>query len=91
MNWKDTLIVRYAMAAHPRISLQEADKRKLFGPVYHGTTNENRQNIDANGFEIYEGEARKGQSLNGYENGDYWNGIPAPVHHLGYEPLAEKV
>ena len=67
------------------ISLQEARDRKLFGPVWHGTTSEARETIDQEGFKVFEGEARTEGISHGYEGtSDYALGLPAPVHHLGY-------
>jgi hypothetical protein len=74
-----------AMAAQSKISPQEAYDRKLFGPVYHGTTSENREKIQDSGFQIYENPSMTGETRNGYEGKrSYYADIPAPVHHLGY-------
>lgn len=67
--------------AIPLISPREARERKLFGPVYHGTSD-----IDAimqNGFDVSRAEDGR---ANGYPFQPYSPGgrIPAPVHHLGY-------
>ena len=78
MNW-------YKHAQVQRLSLQDALDRKMFGPVYHGTSSDSRQQIDQEGFKIFEGEARSGQISHGYENTGYGYGsCPPPVHHLGY-------
>lgn len=71
-------------AAMNRISLQEAKDRKMFGPVYHGTTQDRRQQIGDEGFKVFEGDAGSGDVAHGYLEKDYHGGIPAPVHHLGY-------
>jgi len=68
----------------PIISSQEANDKKLFGPVYHGTSSENINKIIENGFSIYIGESRQENISHGYDMGNYYNGIPAPVHHLGF-------
>jgi RNA:NAD 2'-phosphotransferase (TPT1/KptA family)/GNAT superfamily N-acetyltransferase/2'-5' RNA ligase/8-oxo-dGTP pyrophosphatase MutT (NUDIX family) len=73
------------LAAMNRISQQDAVDRKMFGPVYHGTTEEKQENIGNEGFKVYIGDAGSGDVAHGYEgNQPYHDGIPAPVHHLGY-------
>lgn len=67
-----------------KISLQQAKDNKMFGPLYHGTTETNRKNIEDQGFKIFIGKERDGNISHGYQDGNYANGIPAPVHHLGY-------
>jgi GNAT superfamily N-acetyltransferase/RNA:NAD 2'-phosphotransferase (TPT1/KptA family) len=72
-------------AAMNTISMQDAQDRKLFGPVYHGTTEERQEQIGNEGFKVYIGDAGSGDVAHGYEgNQPYHDGIPAPVHHLGY-------
>lgn len=65
----------------PGISKQEAIDRKLFGPVYHGTTEGAREEIAQNGFRIAYGEWDRS---NGYRVSNYAMGLPAPIHHLGF-------
>jgi len=77
MNW-------YKIAQQMGISLQEAKDRGLFGPVYHGTSETHRQSISDKGFQIFEGGERSGNISHGYEKSNYYNGIPAPIHHLGF-------
>jgi len=61
------------------ITLQMASDRKLFGPVYHGTTPENMENIHQNGFQL------TSDKKNGYPYELYdQTGYPPPVDHLGY-------
>lgn len=67
-----------------RISPSEARQKKMFGPVWHGTTEEGKKSITRQGFNIFVGGARTGSVQHGYELRDYYDGIPAPVHHLGY-------
>lgn len=67
-----------------KISPQNAIDKKLFGPVYHGTTPEKYKNIEKDGFKTFYGDARIGDTSHGYVEYDYYSGIPAPVHHLGY-------
>ncbi len=68
-----------------KISLQTAVDRKMFGPVYHGTTTENRENIEREGFKIFVG-ADKGENIRHGYPGErpYAQGTPPPIHHLGY-------
>ena len=63
----------------PQISLQMARDRKLFGPVYHGTSAEARDKIAMDGFKIPIGRERSGAVANGFETSDYAGGIPAPM------------
>lgn len=71
-----------------RISPQEASDRKMFGPVYHGTTR--IADIRREGFK-YErgGEPRSGFTVHGMTashmaSGLYALGFPPPIHWLGY-------
>jgi hypothetical protein len=68
-----------------KISLQNATDRKMFGPVYHGTTTENRENIEREGFKIFVGTDRGENIRHGYPGQRaYAHDIPPPIHHLGY-------
>jgi hypothetical protein len=67
------------------ISYAEVQRRKMFGPVYHGTTPERQEQIKKDGFKIFIGLSRSGDISHGYPMGGYGAGsIPPPVHHLGY-------
>ena len=67
------------------ISYAEAKRKDMFGPVYHGTTKENREKIKKDGFNIFVGSERTGEIRHGYELEIYGGtGLPAPIHHLGY-------
>lgn len=68
----------------PKISLQQAKDKKMFGPVYHGTSTDKRDKIDREGFKVFYGHERSGDVSHGYEFQNYYDGIPAPIHHLGY-------
>ena len=68
----------------PKISLQQAKDMGMFGPVYHGTSAENRNKIAMDGFIIPIGNERSGDVSHGYETSDYSGGIPAPIHHMGF-------
>jgi len=68
-----------------KISWQNALDRKFFGPVYHGTSEQNRLKIDDMGFKIFMGDTERSDNIShGYELQDYHGGIPAPIHHLGF-------
>jgi len=67
-----------------RISKQAASDRHLFGPVYHGTTPAGREAILKSGFKIFVGQSREGPIRHGFETGADYDGIPFPVHFLGY-------
>jgi len=63
-----------------KISKQQAIDTKLFGPIYHGTTEDTRKKIDSDGFKIFKyGDSGK---INGYRfRTDH---IHMPADHLGY-------
>ena len=70
----------------PEISWEQS--KNMFGPVWHGTSDESKENINNVGFRLTYGDANSGDVRNGY-GGDAavsygTTGIPAPVHHLGY-------
>lgn len=68
-----------------KISLQTAVDRQMFGPVYHGTTEENRQEIEKDGFKVFIGADRGENIRHGYPGERaYAQGAPPPIHHLGY-------
>jgi len=76
---------KFAQSGVQMISQQEAIDKGMFGPVYHGTSQANMDAIMSGGFQVFEGEARKGNVSHGYAtNESYHNGIPPPIHHLGY-------
>lgn len=67
------------------ISLQVVKDQKLFGPVYHGTTEEGRKSIEQHGFKVVKDiDDRSEDRVHGYETSDYALGAPAPIHHLGW-------
>lgn len=68
-----------------QVGYQEVQQRKLFGPVYHGTTPESFSQILQTGFKVPNGVSRADDSRHGYEFDGYGRlNIPPPVHHLGY-------
>lgn len=89
MNFKDWLKndekFVFIESGIPTISPEQAKEMKLFGPVWHGTTEENRSKINQSGFQIFVGGARSGNVTHGYQIDGYGNtNIPPPVHHLGF-------
>lgn len=67
-------------------SLQYAKDHKFFGPVWHGTSGKGREIIEKEGFKVFYGYQPNADSgiANGYDDRPYWDGIPAPIHHLGF-------
>jgi hypothetical protein len=67
-------------------SLQYAKDHKFFGPVWHGSSADKREMIEKEGFKIFYGDYRRSDAgiSNGYDDRPYWDGIPAPIHHLGF-------
>lgn len=72
----------------PEVDYATAQKKGMFGPVYHGTTEENRNAINQKGFNLFVGGARTGNTRHGYDINDNGysdrTGFPPPVHHLGF-------
>jgi len=68
----------------PKVSQQQAEDKRMFGPVWHGTTSDRKEKIEEEGFKIFIGGEREGNISHGYENSNYYGNIPAPIHHLGY-------
>jgi len=68
-----------------KISLQEAKDKNLFGPVFHGTNEQNRSKIDGEGFKVVSGMLGTSGMSHGYENTPYGSSsFPPPIHHLGF-------
>jgi uncharacterized protein YebE (UPF0316 family) len=67
-----------------KISPFVAQEKGYFGPVYHGTTQSNLDQIMKDGFKVFVGGDREGNIRHGYPTANYHNNIPAPIHHLGY-------
>ena len=67
-----------------KISLQQAMDKSLFGPVYHGSSQENIEKIGREGFKIFYGKRGDDNVSHGYPDQQYALGYPPPVHHLGY-------
>lgn len=68
------------------LSLQQVRDQNLFGPVYHGSTEENRKKIEQQGFRVIKDTvgARAEERTHGFQTSDYALGIPAPIHFLGW-------
>jgi hypothetical protein len=68
------------------VSLQQVRDEKLFGPVYHGSTEESRKNISQQGFRVIKdiAGARSEERTHGFQTSDYALGLPAPIHFLGW-------
>ena len=57
----------------------------MFGPVYHGTTEDRLSAIEEEGFKVFVGTAHSGAIQHGFGDvRDYGAGVPPPVHFLGY-------
>ena len=68
-----------------KISLQNALDQHMFGPVWHGTSEVNRQKIKDEGFKVIHGDVGGEGISHGYSGGEYAHGLGSPpVHHLGY-------
>jgi hypothetical protein len=82
MNSRIYLLLMESMGIK-MLSKQEAIDRNMFGPVYHGTTEENFENVKKSGFEVRIGETGSEGVSHGYPQEEYAGYLP-PVHHLGY-------
>ena len=67
-------------------SLQYAIDHDFFGPVLHGTSEKGREVIEREGFKVFYGYQANADTgiANGYDDRPYYDGIPAPIHHLGF-------
>lgn len=74
----------YRTAQLKLISKQEAIDNNFFGPVFHGTSQNNLEKINEEGFSVFIGGERSGDIAHGYETSNYANSFPAPIHHLGF-------
>ena len=88
MKFVARFLTKVALPKTHQISQQEALDRGLFGPVYHGTTENRRGVIDREGFKVFEGDEGSSDIQNGYlgyqEYSTKHPRVPAPVHHLGF-------
>jgi hypothetical protein len=81
MNLKTFL----ALTEVTQVGYQDITAKKLFGPVYHGTTAENLDKILQSGFKFQVGLSKTGDTRHGFELKNYGNiEVPPPVHFLGY-------
>jgi len=74
----------YLLKEVQQIGYQEVEKNQLFGPVYHGTTEENMASVLQNGFRIQMTLPRTDGTRHGYTFDEYTGGLPMPIHHLGF-------
>jgi len=67
-------------------SLQFAKDNDFFGPVWHGTSQQGQEIINREGFKVFYGNRANLATgiANGYDDRPYHDGIPAPIHHLGF-------
>jgi hypothetical protein len=72
--------------AVPAVTTEEARERKLFGPVWHGSSDAGREKIAREGFKVIIGTSRTDDTEHGYPYQPYTRGgkTPAPIHHLGF-------
>jgi hypothetical protein len=67
------------------VSPEEVEQNRLFGPVYHGTTEENRERIQHQGFQFFKGLPRQGDVRHGFDPNDFApEESPPPIHFLGF-------
>ena len=81
---KNENVVGILAEAISRISPAEAQERKMFGPVYHGTTEANMQSIMDKGFEVRVGNWDGDRIRNGIKDRQLTPTTQAPIHFLGY-------
>lgn len=67
-----------------QIGYQDIQTRNFFGPVYHGSTSANIEQILKSGFRFEIGLPRTGGTSHGFEYQEYAFGYPPPIHFLGY-------
>lgn len=67
-----------------KISTHEALDKGMFGPVYHGSSQSNQERIEQDGFKFIVGNVGDDGISHGYQQSNYANGLPAPIHHLGF-------
>jgi len=86
MDQKILVAALYRVTASPitKISPQEAEDNKYFGPVYHGSDEHLRQKIAKEGFKIHIDDTGGEGISHGYPISHYAHGKPPPVHHLGF-------
>jgi len=96
LNFKQWLIAE--MAQVKKVSPDLVREKRMFGPLYHGTTAEKRDAIEREGFKFFKGVGHWGTRSIGVDSNDnVSNGypfepysassgiyIPPPIHHLGF-------
>lgn len=87
MRFKEWLSTELVLEV-TQVGYHEIRDKQLFGPVYHGTTEENQSQIAQAGFRVNISGARVGDTRHGYDLNDFSSygalDVPPPVHHLGY-------
>jgi len=76
-------IQRYLPPWLPK-KVSRAEARNMFGPVFHGTTEMNRQLIKNQGFQFFKTPPRQGNVSHGFKLQAWQEGAPPPIHFLGY-------
>jgi hypothetical protein len=67
------------------IGPEDKEALHLFGPVWHGTSADNREIIQHRGFQFFKGLPRGQNVSHGYEMRNYGTtNIPPPIHHMGF-------
>lgn len=77
-------IIKEVSQGLKKIATHEALEKGMFGPVYHGSSQDNQERIDRDGFKVIVGKTGDDGISHGYQQSNYANGIPAPIHHLGF-------
>ena len=77
------------MAQVRKIGPDEVRKKlrmgEFIGPLYHGTVADKRAMIEKEGFKVFKGPPRTGDTANGYKFEPYGHSdYPPPIHHLGF-------
>ena len=67
------------------VSPEEVEQYHLFGPVYHGTTEDKRKIIQHQGFRFFKGMPRQGDTRHGFDPNEFGpNDLIPPIHFLGW-------
>lgn len=75
-----------AKHAVPPVTMDEVRERKLFGPVWHASSEKGREQIAKEGFKVIVGTSHTDDTEHGYpyDHYGYDTGYPPPIHHLGF-------
>lgn len=83
-TWLESRQLTFDFMKTPKVTPEDVKKMHLFGPVYHGTDQKGHEGIGGEGFRVFVGSAAQGNLSNGYLLNNYYGGIPAPIHHIGF-------